>query len=411
MRPGKLKMKWLNTLLNLFKLIIKTIRTGSALRMKCREVKYYLNDYLMGKLIDEMRSEISIHLKHCHTCRKSASDLKAALKSSGIIRKKIHQSEELWEGISEPNEYEAGFSLPAILYSPLQRDNSQHGKYTFRKKLFRTKWIAVGAPLSAILIAVLISVLYFSKAQPAFWEVEALKGSPTAGSTTFSKSGTLALGDWLTTDSHSKARLIAGMAGEIDVDPDSRLQLLETKDTGCRIFLQSGKIDARIWAPANHFSVITPSAAAIDLGCSYTIEVDKKGSSILKVTDGKLIVKSGGSEEIVVAGTLCETRKNKDPGTPYLADASAEFKEALLNFDFGGRTDEELEAVLESSTENDALSLWYLLKNAKPERVRLIYDRLSELVPPPVSVTYEGIVKKNEKMLKEWWGKMEGGKD
>ena len=76
MRAGKSKNNWLNILLNLFRLIIKTIRTGSALRMKCRDVKYYLNDYLMGKLIDEMRTEISIHLKHCHSCRKSASELK-----------------------------------------------------------------------------------------------------------------------------------------------------------------------------------------------------------------------------------------------------------------------------------------------------------------------------------------------
>ena len=407
MRAGKSKNNWLNILLNLFRLIIKTIRTGSALRMKCRDVKYYLNDYLMGKLIDEMRTEISIHLKHCHSCRKSASELKAILKSTGVIWKKIHQTEELWEGISEPNENETGFSLPEILYSPLNRGISRQDKYKFRNKLFRTKWIAVGAPLSAVLITVLISVLYFSKAQPAFWEVEALKGSPTAGSTTFSKSGVLALGEWLTTDSHSKARLIAGMAGEIDVDPGSRLQLLETKDTGCRIFLQSGKIDARIRAPAKHFLIITPSATAIDLGCSYTIEVDKKGSSILNVTDGKLIIKSGGSEEIITAGTICETRKNKSPGTPYSADASAEFKEALSNFDFGGRTEEELETVLEKSTEKEAVSLWYLLKNSKPERVRLIYDRLFELVPPPLSVTYEGLLKKNEKMLKDWWEEME----
>ncbi len=378
--------------------------------MKCREVKYYLNDYLMGKLIDEMRSEISFHLNHCHSCRKTASELKAVLKSSGVIMKKIHQSDELWEGISEPNEYETGFNLPAILYSPLHNNNSRHDKSKFRRKLFRSRWIAIGAPLSAILIAVLISVLYLSKAQPAFWEVEALKGSPTAGSVTFSKSGTLALGEWLTTDSHSKARLIAGMAGEIDVDPNSRLQLLETKDTGCRIFLQGGKIDARIWAPANHFSVITPSSTAIDLGCTYTIEVDKKGSALLNVTDGKLIIKSGGSEEIVTAGTICETRKNKSPGTPYLADASREFKEALSNFDFGGRTEDELETVLENASKNDAVSLWYLLKNSRPERIRLIYDRLSELVPPPVSVTYEGMLKKNETMLKDWWGEMERGR-
>ncbi len=45
----------------LFKLIQGAVKNRKA--MKCREVKYYLDDYIGGKLIDEMRKEISFHFK------------------------------------------------------------------------------------------------------------------------------------------------------------------------------------------------------------------------------------------------------------------------------------------------------------------------------------------------------------
>ncbi len=378
--------------------------------MKCREVKYYLNDYLGGKLIDEMRNEISLHLNKCHNCRKRSGELKIILKSSGTLRKEIHQGGELWESISEMNENDPEFNLPAILYSPLKRRDTPQYKLKFRNRLFRSRWIAIGAPLSAILVAILISVLYFSKTQPAFWQVETLEGSPAAGRIKIGDSGILPAGEWLTTDSHSKARLNTGLAGEVDVYPGSEVQLVSTKENDYKIYLKLGKIHTRTWAPANVFSVIIPSAYVIDAGGSYTIEVDKSGSSILKVINGNVVIKSGSDKEIVPAGAVCETMKNRNPGTPYFLNASAVFKAALLRYDFGNGSHNDLETVIENAGLKDALSLWYLLKDARPDDVQLIYDKLAELVPPPWGVTYEGIKNGDSGMLLRWWEQLGCGK-
>ena len=80
--------------------------------MKCREVKYYLNDYLEGFLIDEIRSEIKLHLGKCRACSKRAEDIKTKLRKGGILETEIHNRRDIWEGISEQNEKDPDFKTP-----------------------------------------------------------------------------------------------------------------------------------------------------------------------------------------------------------------------------------------------------------------------------------------------------------
>jgi len=378
--------------------------------MRCRDVKYYLTEYLEGKLIDEMRKEISLHLNNCNSCRKRSVELKAALKSSGTLKTKLHQVGDLWESISEQGENDSDFNLPAILFSPLRRKEDPRYKLKFRRRVLRSRWIAIGAPLAAILLAVIISALYFYKSSAAFWQVEALKGYPTVKEEKIEESGALPLGEWLKTDSHSKARLRVGISGVVDVDPGSELQLSDTKDNDYRLYLRQGKIYTTTWAPESRFSVLTPSASVIVQGSTYSLEVDKSGSLFLYVTSGNAEVKSGDNEEIVPVGVVCEAMPGEGLGTPYYMDASTEFKAALSRFDLGSGSPDDLDIILKNSRSQDALSLWYLLKDAKNGNKELIYNKLAELVPPPAGVNYEGIKNRSDKMLYEWWEELGYGK-
>ncbi len=374
--------------------------------MKCREVKYYLDEYIGGKLIDEMRKEILLHLKKCHSCRKTAGEIRMTMKSSGTIRKKIHQAEGFWETASDVNEFDPDFNLPSILYSPLKRRDDPRYRIKLRHRILRSRWLALGAPISAILIAVLISVLYFYRSTPSFWEVESLKGTPVAGSVKIDGTGNLPVGQWLKTDSHSSARIEAGLAGEVDVNPGSAVKLLDTKEPGYKIYLKLGKITANTPGSPQMLSVETPSASVLDRGSRYSVEVAEDGSSFFSVTSGSIIIKSGGENEIVPAGVVCETVRNEGPGTPYRINTDAEFKAALTRLDFGNGTKDDLETLLDNAGRQDALSLWYLLRNAEPGEVQQIYNRLAELITPPDGVTYEGIKAGNNTMLLKWWDKL-----
>ncbi len=378
--------------------------------MKCKEIKYYLNDYLNGKLIDELREEIKLHLTTCQTCRKRTEDIKSKLRSHGVIRKQIHQSREFWEGISEPNDYDANLRMPDILFSPLKSAEDPKYKIKLRKKHFNSGWVALSAPILAILLAIILAVLYFTKTSTTFWQVENLKGTPTVGNEKLESSGILPLGEWLKTDAVSEARLKIGMVGNLDVSPETKLQLINTKDSDYRVYLDQGKIHAKTWAPPKLFTVETPYFSAIDLGCIYTLEVDKNGSSILLVNSGSVELKSIKDEKIIPAGAVCETRKNKGMGTPYFSDASIEFKDALTRFDFENGGDKALKTIFENSRKRDALSLWYLLKESTPGRKNIIYNKLTELISPPSNVTESGIMKNKDRMLYDWWEKLGYGK-
>ncbi len=374
--------------------------------MKCREVKYYLDDYMGGKLINEMRKEISLHLKTCHSCRKKARDLRMTLRSSGTIHEEIRHGEGFWETVSDTNQFDPDYNLPVILYSPLRRKDNPGSRVKLRHRILRSRLIAVGAPISAILLAILISALYFYRTNPSYWEVESLKGTPVAGNEKIDGTGNLPVGQWLKTDPNSSARLQAGLAGEVDVNPGSAVKLLDTREPDYKLYLKFGKIRAYTPGSPKMLSVVTPSATSLDLGSNYSVEVAKDGSSSFSVASGSIIINSGGENEIVPAGVVCETVKNMEPGTPYRQNADTEFKEALSKLDFGQGTSEDLETLLDNANHQDALSLWYLLRDAQPAEVKPIYNRLAEFVKPPEGVTFEGIKMGDNNMLLKWWDKL-----
>ncbi len=379
--------------------------------MKCREVKYYLNDFLEGKLIDEMREQISLHINKCASCRTMYRELKTEHKLSGTLGTKIHEGGEFWEGISDQNESDPYLNMPSILYSPLNRREDPGYKLRTGKRFLSSNWIAVAAPVSAVVLAVLIAILYFYKSSASFWQVETIKGFPVVGNEKIEDSGVIPLGEYLSTDTHSSARIKAGMIGHIDVDPASKLQLVNTKDKNYKIYLNIGKISVKTHKAANYLSVLTPSATYTDLGCSYTIEVGKNGSSFLHVEEGKVLISAGGDKEIIPEGAVCETMKNHQPGTPYFLSSSTEFKAALSRFDAGNSSKENIEKVIENAGPKDALSLWYLLRKAEPGEIKLIYDRLSEINAPPEGVSCDHIITGNTDMLFKWWEKLGFGNE
>lgn len=247
------------------------------------------------------------------------------------------------------------------------------------------------------------------KNDPGAWAVENLAGTPRIGAAKISDTGKLAVGEWLETDNASRAKIKVAEIGYVDIDPNSRVRLLRTKDTEHRIALARGKMSALILAPPRLFFVETPSATAIDMGCAYTLEVDERGNSVLQVTSGWVSFVRNGQESFIPAGAVCATRKGKGVGTPYFADASDTFKTALTALDFGtvqvGR--KALPTLLDEARSADAITLWHLLGRqygAKTTELRgLIFDCLVKLAPPPTNVTRSGVILGNKRMLKIWW--------
>ncbi|MDQ3179511.1 MAG: FecR family protein, partial [Acidobacteriota bacterium] len=237
------------------------------------------------------------------------------------------------------------------------------------------------------------------------WNIETISGTPKVGD--FLEKGKLSVGQFLETDANSRARVQVANIGQVEIAPNSRVQLVGTKSTEHRLSLERGVLQAKIFAPPRLFIVDTPSAMVVDLGCEYTLEVDAAGNSKLQVTSGFVALERGGRESIVPAGAMCFTKKGKGLGTPFSVDASAGFKRAVQRFDFenGGR--ESLQTIIKQSNIYDALTLWHLLARVPKTEREKIFDALISFVKLPNGATREGILRLDEKMLDAWWTEIE----
>ena len=245
------------------------------------------------------------------------------------------------------------------------------------------------------------------------WEIARIEGAPRVGWHSLSansETAELKVGQTLVTDNSSRASITLNETGQIEVDPASRLRVVSSGPNRRRLSLERGTIHATIWAPPGEFVVDTPSAVAVDLGCVYTLHVDDSGAGLLRTTIGWVGFKLNGHESFIPAGAVCATRPKTGPGTPYLEDAPASFRDALAKFDFSKITPEERNALLGillvDARKEDALTLWHLLSRVGDADRPGVYDRLTALAPPPKDVTREGILRLDQKMLDSWWNSL-----
>jgi hypothetical protein len=244
------------------------------------------------------------------------------------------------------------------------------------------------------------------------WSVQTIAGTPVVdglrpGDARSAADVRLGIGEWLVTDGISRARIAVGQIGRVDVEPNTRLQLMEARGREHRMALARGTIHARIWAPPKLFYVNTPSATAIDLGCEYTLQVDDSGAGLVRVTHGWVGFEGDGRSAFIPEGAVGATRPGAGPGTPYYEDAPSGYGEALAILDFGRLDDPQrgaaFELVVSSARRHDALTLWHMLsRGTTTERAR-VFDRLAALAPPPRAVTRAAVLAGDRRALDQWW--------
>jgi FecR protein len=274
------------------------------------------------------------------------------------------------------------------------------------------------AAAAAILIAVGLALFFTLRSKTApdtspAWEVANIQGEPQIGVKAIAANQTpskLHVGQTISTDSDSRASLSQADLGEIRIEPNSRVRLLQTDPNRKRIQLDVGTIHAAIWAPPGTFVVDTPSAVAIDLGCAYTLQVAPDGSGSIRTKLGWVGFHLNGRDSFIPAGAMCSTRLQFGPGIPYFEDAKPVFREAIAQFDSSSQDSTARSAalamILSEARAQDALSLWHLLSRTTGAERGQVYSRFAGLVPPPKGVTRAGILNLDQSMLDLWWNSL-----
>ncbi|MGH9971847.1 MAG: zf-HC2 domain-containing protein [Pyrinomonadaceae bacterium] len=365
--------------------------------MFSKHVTKDLSAYCHGELTAKESREIAEHLIGCQQCRAEFEEIKLGVHLASHLPQ-LEAPASLWndlEGLIEKqDDHKLAYVKPAKT----------------RFGVWQTRFAVVAATL--ILLVGLGAFWFYRQESRASWEVSRLEGAPRIGSARINDKSRLAVGQWLETDEVSRAKINVSSIGNVEIDPNTRVRLLETRLTEHRLELARGKMSARIWAPPRLFFVDTPSAVAADLGCAYTLEVDDAGASLLRVTSGWVALQLKNRESMVPAGAACATRPGIGPGTPYFEDASEIFRKALGKLDFEPQDTQwskipALNLILMESRPRDTLTLWHLLSRVEGNDRALVYERLAALVPPPDGVTREGILQLDEQMLSSWKAKLE----
>jgi hypothetical protein len=331
-----------------------------------KHITRHLSAYHHGELSSDEKLRVEAHLRECARCRRANDEIRRGARLASAL------------SLSEAPD---SLTVAAVY--------DRRGALIERPHRIQT----VFAGLAAAAVIVAIFALNTFWRSPS-WEVTGLPGTAR-----------LRAGQVLETDAASTAQVKVANIGQITVDPNTRIRLLVTRSDEHRIALDHGKLEAMTWAPPRLFIVETPSAAAVDLGCKYTLEVERDGGSLLHVTLGLVALERDGRETIVPAGAFCRTRAGAGPGTPFFEDSSDTFQSALRDLDSGVAGSErtrQLEIMVREARVRDALSLWHLLPRLDPESRGLIYDRLAQLLPPPAGVTREGIIALDRTMLDAW---------
>jgi len=338
--------------------------------------------YFHDELAARESQRVAEHLLSCTPCRAHFDDVKLGARFAEQLQI-VSAPDSVWAGV----------------VAQLEQKKVKPARLWFMKPL------AIAATIIVVLAGGTLLLRSNRNTGAGQWNVARLGGSPRIDSQNIGDGSRLGVGQWLETDATSRAQIDVATIGNVEIDPNSRVRLLETSSSEHRLELARGRLSAHILAPPKLFFVNTPSGVAEDLGCAYTLEVDENGNSILHVTLGWVSLQLIDRESSVPAGAACAMRRGVGPGTPYFEDASEPFRASLSKFDFAdNQTDKTaaLAIIISEARPRDAMTLWYLLLRVNSADRASVYDRMTTLVSPPQDVTREGVLNLDQQMLERW---------
>lgn len=365
--------------------------------MFAKHVSSLTSAYFHDELLPEQSRLVAEHLIGCRRCRAEFEEVRFGARLAAQLPL-IDAPDSLWRGIE--------IALDRDGRPVLTRKRGSLTPFLMRPGFALTILMLFGL----VLFFGLFSMRHKTGFVGSSWDVARLDGTPRIDSALVNDKAKLGVGQWLETDTNSRARIDVGEIGQVEIDPNTRVRLLETKPTEHRLELAQGRLSARVEAPPKLFFVNTPSGVAEDLGCAYTLEVDDAGNTILRVTLGWVAFQLQDRESFVPAGAACANRPGLRPGTPYFEDASESFRSALTKVDFESDANAQrqgLDSLLGGARVRDTLTLWHLLGRVDGYDRARVYDRMAELIPPPQGVTREGVLALDQRMLDSWKDKLE----
>lgn len=249
---------------------------------------------------------------------------------------------------------------------------------------------------SGLTVLAIIALAFFWLNRAKGWTVSSSGGSVLINNVTVNNEGELDLNSTLVTDENSSAKIIIPHNGAIEVSPNTTIARTR-KDYELKII--KGKIIKKAEAQENKLTIQTDLADFNEeLKSDFELTVNEGWNSLF-VFKGTVKVVVKGFESIVPENFACDIKRGKF-AVPYNPNSGNQIINLIK--EYGGPADPNMVVIVSLAKKSDALSLWHILQLSSEENRPIVFKKLNELVPPPDSVTAEGIQKLNPAMLDQW---------
>lgn len=288
----------------------------------------------------------------------------------------------LWDGTGEPN-------------AEIQHLEALLGRYRSAAPMPDFKRVAVMrrdplwplAAAAALIIGIGLAVLFVSTL-PNRWRATEASGIAVI------PHSILRTGDVVRTEKGS-VRLQSFAVGTIDLGANTTVRLIENRSKRQRLALASGTIHAKTTSQPGVFVIDTPKARAIDLGCEYTLTIAPGGGGVLRVIAGWVDLTHGYEQSLVPQGASAVIESDGSLTVPVFDDAAPAFQTAVRTHD--------VPTIVALARTRDAFTLLNLFRLSTPDERMLLYDRLNQLVPAPLSITRDSVRYWTPSSTELWW--------
>ena len=228
-----------------------------------------------------------------------------------------------------------------------------------------------------------------------------VSGKPLKNNAPIVKMEEILSGDVISTNDVSTAGIDISNIGRINISSNTSFTRLEDDN---KAELHNGKVLINTLEANDYLNINIPDATIgdIELGARYTVSVDQKGNSHILLEKGWLRVISGNNEIIFPENYNLKILNGSGVGIPYNSKSNFILVNLLDNYLFNGNEESQLNSILVSSTEYDAILLWNLLQRVKPGHRTAVYDKLNELVPHPADILKQNLISLDQKSLQGW---------
>jgi RNA polymerase sigma-70 factor (ECF subfamily) len=226
-------------------------------------------------------------------------------------------------------------------------------------------------------------------------------GTPVINNNPISSAADLSAGDIIKTDDLSSATIGIINIARINLAGNTTFKRLKDGNSGQLLL---GSINIVEYGNEEGLSVEVPEATIenFDQRANYSVKVDKRGNTVVKLKAGRLRVHS--SRDVMIFPKHYSIRILKGGGVsiPYYTESESVISSLLDKYLFNGKMGTTLNKILNISTRKESITLWNLLQRVKPKHKNAVYDKLYELVPHPDAIMKSSALNLDQMALQKW---------